>query len=157
MKLLKHLASFCLLASAASLCAQAPAACQWLTSGTAARVLGGEAQLVAKADSNWLGSCTFTRQQGTVVRSLTITVGPTDAHPCPANSTPVKALGNQATQCESAHAATIAGRIRDAYFVITVANVPGVTQTLYADAKPPDPYRASLLLIVAEQVVGNLY
>jgi hypothetical protein len=114
-------------------------------------------QLVAHADGNWVGSCQFTRQDGSTTKSLTINVGPADSHACPANSRPLKALGNEAVRCESAHEANIAGRIRNGWFVITVTNVPGVTQKLYTDAKPPDAYRASLLEIIAEQVVGNLY
>jgi len=138
---------------------QSATLCPWFTNGSAAHVLGGEIALAAKVDGNFSGSCRFTRQSEDSVRSIDVGVGKTDTHACPAGSLKLKTLGNEAVQCAARGEGnyTIAGHIRDVFFVITLSNVPDAIREPLASAKPADPYHATVLEQVAEQVVGNLY
>jgi hypothetical protein len=151
-----------ILASASVAPAQSTVACPWLTSGSAAKALGGDVTMTAHASENGEGSCEFVRQVGPVMEKIDIEVGKSDTHPCPDGSTALSALGNQAVQCRrnpspGQRADIIAGRVRDVYFVVTMVNVPGAAEEASADARPVDSYGASLLERIAEQVVGNLY
>ena len=92
---------------------------------------------------------------------LRILVGKTDRHPCPPESTQIKALGNEAVQCRRADPQghpwdVIAGRMRDVFFVVSTSNVPDALTIPAANGPPVDPYSASILERAAEQVVGNL-
>jgi hypothetical protein len=51
----------------------------------------------------------------------------------------------------------IAGRVRNVYFMVGIGNVPGATALPPAPARPSDPFSASILERITEQVVGNLY
>ena len=150
------------LLSATAAFAQNPAVCPWFTRGSAENVLGGPVQASAKSGDFFEGTCRFSRQEADTIRTLDISIGKVDTHPCQANGTPVKALGNEAVQCHSAGASQhpadiISGRVRDAYFVITLTGVPGASVQPEEGKSPPDSYRASLLERIAEQVVGNLF
>jgi hypothetical protein len=150
-----------LIASSTVAVGQAVAACPWLTSGTAAKLLGGDVTVMARVDATGAGSCSFARQNGATSASIEILVGPTDTHPCPQGSMQLKALGNEAMQCRVAKPAQpadiIAGRIRNIYFVVTMTNVSGANTTEPSDPRLADSYGASALERVAELVVGNLY
>jgi hypothetical protein len=142
--------------------AQTEAICPWFTTGSAVKILGGDVTLVAHASGNWDGSCRFSRGSGEAAQSIDILIGKLDTHPCPPGSAKVPALGNEAVQCgrskaNGEEANTIAGRVRDAYFVVTMTNVPDATRREPADARLSGPYGASALLKVAEQVAGNLF
>jgi hypothetical protein len=133
--------------------------CPWLATGSAATVLGGDVTLTAHAENNWQGACRFERQGAGGKRSIDIRVSKVNAHPCPADSAKIPALGNEAAQCrrvmeDGDHAATIAGRVRDAFFEVNISGVPDATRQLPASA---DPNRSSLLERVAEQVAGSLF
>ncbi len=140
---------------------QAVAACPWLTSGTAAKLLGGDVTVMAHVDETGAGSCSFARQRGESSASIQVLVGPTDTHPCSQGGTSLRALGNVAIQCHVANAAQpadiIAGRIRNIYFVVTMTNVSGANTKEPSDPRLADSYGASALERVAELVVGNLY
>lgn len=155
------LALFIVAASSAAF-GQAMTNCPWLTSGTAATLLGGEVTVVAQVEGTFAGSCRFTRQSGDPSGSIEILVGPKDTQPCPQDSTKLKALGNEAVQCRRTVQAAqqsdiIAGRIRDVYFAVTMTSVAGATKQQPDDPRLADAYGASALERVAEQVVGNLY
>jgi hypothetical protein len=142
--------------------AQTGASCPWFTAGSAAKVLGGDVTTVVRTTGNWEGSCLFTRASVSVKQEIDILVGKADTHPCPERSNKVIALGNEAVQCERMESptqseATIAGRIRDVYFVVSMVNVPAATREPSLNAKPPDRFGGSLLERTAEEVVGNLY
>jgi hypothetical protein len=99
-------------------------------------------------------------QSGGDTKMLRILVGKVDKHVCPPKSTQLKALGNEAVQCRRRDAQghpwdVIAGRMRDVFFVVT-SIVPDAAAMPKADGPPTDPYGASTLERVAEQVVGNL-
>ena len=138
---------------------QTPAVCPWLTTGSAAVALGGEVTIVTQSSGNWDGSCKFEHHSEKVTQTIEILLSRTDSHPCPAGSTTLKALGNSAVQCAHTkpngdESDTIAGRVRDAYFVVTMTNVRGA---IGEQARSSDPFDASPLERVAEQVVGNLF
>ena len=135
--------------------------CPWLSTGSARTALGGDVTVTAHSQSNWEGSCRFARQAAGVTQAIDIQVSKVNSHPCPDGGMKLKALGNEAVRClgstsSGQRAEIIAGRVRDAYFVITAT---GLSQSEYA---PPmehsaDTYGASLIERLAEQVVGNLY
>ena len=124
--------------------------------------LGGEVTMVAHASGNAEGSCRFENHSGKVAQTIEVQVGKKDSHPCPTGSKGLQALGNEAAQCTHTNSQgdesdTIAGRVRDVYFVVTMTNVPDAIREPSADARPSDPFEASSLERVAEQVAGNLF
>ncbi|MGA8673237.1 MAG: hypothetical protein WB679_25410 [Terracidiphilus sp.] len=148
--------------SAPTALSQVPSVCPWFTTGSAAMALGGDATVVAHASGNWDGSCKFEHHSEKVVQTIEIVVSKADSHPCPTVSTSLKALGNEAVQCSRTNeqgyqSDTIAGRVRNAYFVVTMTNVPAATREPSGQTRPSDPFEASPLGRVAEQVVGNLF
>ena len=95
-----------------------------------------------------------------IPKLLRILVGKADKHVCPEGSFQLMALGNEAVQCrhidEQGHPwDVITGRVRNVFFVVT-SDVPEVAAPPKRDAPLIDPYGASILERVAEQVVGNL-
>lgn len=135
--------------------AQAPAVCPWFSTGSAETILGGTVSLALHVESNFAGNCRFTTTGAGEQAAIEITIGKTDVHACPSSSTRLAALGNEAVQCKIATkeqmADLITGRVRDTYFVVSIIDLPD------AAARPRDPFTASALERVAEQVVGNLY
>lgn len=155
------------LALLVSICAataygQAAAACPWLTSGTAERLLGGAVTVATNLHGNVEGSCSFTRQAGDNPATIEILIGPVDTHPCPRDSAQVRALGNLAVQCHSAISSSresdrIAGHIRNVFFVVKMDGVAGATRREPSDPRLADSFGASPIELLAEVVVGNLY
>jgi hypothetical protein len=142
--------------------AQTALPCPWLTTGSAAKILGGDVTMLVRASGNFEGSCRFTRQTGEAMEALEILVGKADTHSCPEGSPKLKAIGNEAVQCKRSIATgqeiyTIAGRVRNVYFAVTLTNVAGAILDRSAEVRPADPYSASPLERLAEQVSGNLY
>lgn len=142
--------------------AQTPAVCPWLSTGTAASVLGGPVTLTAHVETNSQGVCHFTRESGDVKEDLGIMIGKEDPHACPQGSTKLVALGNEAAQCKSRNSQgelldVIAGRIRNVHFVVSITNPLPASTVPAAAGRPPDLYGVPVLERVAEQVVGNLY
>jgi hypothetical protein len=157
-----RIALLLLLISAPAAFSQVPAVCPWFTTGSAAMELGGEVTMVAHASGNLDGSCRFEHHSGKVAQTIEILVSKKDSHPCPTGSKSLQALGNEAVLCtrtnsQGSESDTIAGRVRDAYFVVTMTNVPDAIREPSADARPSDPFEASPLEQVAEQVAGNLF
>lgn len=145
------------LASPTALRAQSPQACPWLTQGTAATALGADVALSAHADSNWSGSCRFV-SGADPSSSIEITVGNAAPHGCGAGAAPLTGIGNTAEFCSSRDSdgrevQTVAGRVRDAWFTVTLAT--------HTDAEPAQPSRelstTPTIQFLAEQVAGNLY
>ncbi|HUN85964.1 MAG TPA: hypothetical protein VMU48_16415 [Terracidiphilus sp.] len=142
--------------------AQTQTSCPWFTAGSAAKVLGGDVTIMAHSTGNWEGSCLFTRKTDSSLQDIEILIGKVKSDPCPVGSPRVIALGNEAMQCQRMTAAaqpeiTIAGRIKDVYFVISMVNPSPAPGESPAGARHPDSGGASLIEQVAEQVVGNLY
>jgi hypothetical protein len=142
--------------------AQAPAVCPWLATGTAASVLGGEVSVTAHADRIGQGECHFSRQYDGKVHSIDVRVSKVNDHPCPEGSEKLGALGNEAMQCRRLPAKNeetdiLVGRVRDVFFMVSISNVPEVARKSDDPHSPNDPFGASLLEKVAEQVAGNLF
>ena len=155
-------ALFLVIVSCSVATAQTPALCPWLSTGSAETALGGGVKLNAQSENNWQGSCHFAHTAGGSTQSIDIQISKVNTHPCPDGSAKIKALGNEAVQCvrpgpSRGQMNTIAGRMRDAYFEITMTDVPYATREEPASSRPVDPYSATLLERIAEQVVGNLY
>jgi hypothetical protein len=149
------------LACSAAAFAQTDTVCPWFSTGSAAKVLGGEVTSVVQATGNWSGSCVFTRKSANTMKMLEILVGKDNTHPCPEGSSQVGALGNEAVQCrrkgeQGQQENTIAGRVRSVFFVVSMTDGRPASQT-YPDARQPDPNAASELERIAEQVTGNLF
>lgn len=153
---------FFMIVSCSLATAQASPLCPWFTTGSAETVLGAPVTVLVQSENNWQGSCHFARQTGGPTPAIDIQISKVKMHPCPEGSAKIKALGNEAVQCirpgsSGAQMNTIAGRARDAYFEITMTGVPDATREEPVSARPADPYSATLLERIAEQVVGNLY
>lgn len=136
--------------------------CPWFTTGSAAKLLGGGVSVEAHVNADRDGSCRFVRGNGATAQAIEIAIGKIDSHICPTGSTSLKTLGNQAMQCRRSmsggqNADTIAGRMRDIYFVVTMIGVPDATRSPTSGLHTSDDFGASPLERAAEQVVGNLY
>jgi hypothetical protein len=150
------------IASSTAAIGQTMVVCPWLTSGTAATLLGGDVTVEAHVEGDSVGACRFARKRGDSTASIEILVDPTDTHPCPQDNVQLKSLGNEAVQCRrttlpAQHFDIVAGRIRNIYFAITLTGVPDATRQEPGDPRLSDAYGASPLERAAEQVVGNLY
>jgi hypothetical protein len=127
--------------------------CPWLTSGSAARVLGGEVSVTVTVSSGDGGSCRFSRRDGSA-NGLEILVGKNVAGACPADSPKLAGIGNEATRCRIAAARgeaaeMLSSRVRDLHFSI-------VLREQKRSAKPAD-MRDDALEQTGEQVAGNLF
>ncbi len=141
--------------------AQPDVHCPWFTTGSAARVLGGEVKVTTHVVDSRDGSCEFTRTLASSAQVIEILVGKSDTHPCPESSQRLKALGNEAAQCtrdgqQGQRQDIIAGRVRDVFFVVSLSSGPPSLPKPEAMAGP-DSNGASPLERVAEQVAGNLF
>jgi hypothetical protein len=157
-----RLVLFSMIAVAHATMAETPAVCPWLAAGTAARVLGEPIVISAHSESNWEGGCSFVRQSSGKMRAIEIQVSKANPHACPDNSTKLNALGNDAVQCRRSTkkdevSDLITGRVRDAYFVVTMTNLPEAVREPGGSTHPADLYGASGLEQIAEQVAGSLF
>ncbi len=138
--------------------AQSTQSCPWLNAGTAAKALGAEVAATAHSDSNWSGSCRF-KAETIPPRSLEIAVSKAGSHPCGSNGVSVSGIGNEAVLCsvggaEGEQVQVIAGRVRDAWFVVRMTMPPGVSVGSQPGTEGAD---TSEIRFLAEQVAGNLY
>jgi hypothetical protein len=144
-------------------CAQTK--CPWLTEPTARGVLGGPVKATVTLTEKHDGVCEFSRQEGPVVLELRISVEimtdipkqfPGYLAQCPANSQPVKAIGNEAVSCSlqdrsDKYVEKIVSRVREQAFVVTL-NCGGPN-----DAGMTAQVRSEKAHLVAEQVAGILF
>ncbi len=138
--------------------AQSAQSCPWLNAGTAAKALGGEVTSLAHTDSNWSGSCRF-KAETNPPRSIEIEISKTGSHPCGSNGTSVIGIGNEAVRCtvDGAHGQEVqvlAGRVRDAWFVVRMTMPAGAGGNSEPGAEATD---SSVIKFLGEQVAGNLY
>ncbi len=129
--------------------------CPWLTQGTAARALGGDVSVSVNLSDTGEGSCRFSRQPE-FSDSLQILVSKAALPTCPADSTNLKGIGNQAARCKrpGSHGEIVemvSSRVRDHYFTVTLAS-----REHKGSVKSSDPQDDELEQI-AEQVAGSLY
>jgi hypothetical protein len=140
--------------------ARAGHGCPWLTEGSAARALGGQVSVTVKVSDMGEGLCSFARQPGSA-DSLEILVSKAALPACPAESTSLKGIGNEAATCRSHSSRAeavemISSRVRDLHFTVTMTTHAQKTAAKPADSQPADPQNDALEQI-AEQVAGNLY
>ncbi|MBV8865928.1 MAG: hypothetical protein JO210_11085 [Acidobacteriaceae bacterium] len=134
--------------------------CPWLSSATAAGVLGGPVTTAVShsAKNKEDATCEFTHQ-ARVTYTLRIEVTtmshlPTDftswLTQCGPNATPVRGIGNQAVACDlkDSVAAQILSRVRERAFLVRV--------TANKSSIPLQPLRDQARS-VADQVSGNLF
>jgi hypothetical protein len=147
-----------------AMCA-AQAKCPWIAEATARGVLGGNVAANIKLNERHEGVCEFSRQQESVALQLRISVEtmtnvgkefPSYLAQCPAKSSPVTAIGNEAVECsvqdaESHYVEKIVSRVRNQAFVVSI------TSTAANDALMPKKARREKTYLVAEQVAGILF
>jgi hypothetical protein len=132
-----------------------PAACPWVTQGSAARALGAEVSVALNLVASGEGSCTFSRLQEPGA-FLKVEVSRSALSSCSADSTKLKGVGNEAKRCALSGSGDqggemISGRVRDLHFVITFEPRGKKSPTNSTGAQD------DLLQLVAEQVAGNLF
>ena len=135
--------------------AKPPVVCPWLTQGTAARMLGGDVSVIANVSDSGEGDCKFTREQGSP-DTLEIVVSKTELPGCPADSIPLRGIGNEAVRCghpgpRGEAVQIISGRVRDQHFTVTMTT-RGHEKAAKAQETQDDP-----IVRVAEQVAGSLF
>jgi hypothetical protein len=148
------------LVSPAGAFAQSAQVCPWLSAGTAAKILGAEVSATAHSDSNWSGACRFA-VVADPARTIEIEVGAKEIDRCGSNSTstPLAAIGNQATLCSyrdgnGRQVEIVTGRVRNAWFAVTLAAKPEYKSNPQWSNAPPS---SSAIEFLGEQVAGNLY
>jgi hypothetical protein len=130
--------------------------CPWLNAATAGGVLGSAATLTvthenANRDD---AACIFASASGTLRISVQTMETPrseftSHAAACGANTTPLKAIGNEAVVCDPDKlSAQAIGRVRNRIFVILI----NTADTSAAAAVLREKARS-----IAEQVAGNLF
>lgn len=139
--------------------------CPWINEPTARGVLGGPVTLTANVSAHGDGVCEFSRQQGAVVHRLRVVVDimtdvpkqfPSYLGQCPPDSTPLRAIGNEAVSCSTegkgeSFAEKVVGRVREQAFVVSL------TSTRSNDPSMTQPMRREKVNLVAEQVAGILF
>jgi hypothetical protein len=128
-------------------------ACPWLTAGSAAHALGGDVSLTVTVSNGTGGSCRFARQDGSP-NVLEIVVGKNMTAACPADSTKLIGIGNEASRCRIAAARgdtaeMLTSRVRDLHFSVVLREQKhsGKSANIQDDA----------LEQLGEQVAGNLF
>jgi hypothetical protein len=128
--------------------------CPWLTLGTAAKALGGDAHVTVTMINSIEGSCRFLRQNSS--DSLTIQVSKSDFPMCHGAGVKLLGIGNEAVRCMDSglrgeEVERIRSRVRDLYFDVTHNS-----HREKASAKGTD-LQNDALEQVAEAIAGNLY
>jgi len=129
--------------------------CPWLTSGTAADVLGGEVASAISGNGMTEGSCRFVRRDAPM-DFLEIHVSAAPLYSCPAGSTVLHGIGNEAVRCTISHEHGMAeemasGSVRATHFTVTMS-IRGSRRPAKPSDSADDP-----LARVADEVAGNLY
>jgi len=136
---------------------RSPEACPWLNRGTAVRFLGGEVSEVVSVSGALEGTCKFSLKQKPD-RRIDVHVSKTTLDGCPAGSSSLRGIGNEALRCKLAatselRSEMISGRVRDRFFTVEL-NI-GESEGNSATSSSTDP--ADPLERIAEQLAGNLF
>ena len=137
--------------------ARSQATCPWLSLGSAEKVIGGDASVSVNVSNSGEGACKFSRQQvAGDLNSLEIIVSKVRLSACPAGSTTLTGIGNEAAACRhrGSHGETaemVSSRVRDLYFTVTL------TSPLQKAATKPSGEQDDSLEQIAEQIAGNLF
>lgn len=138
--------------------------CPWINEATARGVLGGALTAKVAIHEQGDGVCDFSRKEGTAVHELRISVElmtdipkqfPPVRSQCPSNSTPLRAIGNEALMCsvqeKGLYAEKVVGRVREHAFVVRVSS------SVQDDPSMTLEMRREKVHLVAEQVAGILF
>ena len=139
--------------------------CPWINEATARGILIGPVTLTAKVSDRGDGVCEFSRQQGASVYQLRVSVNimtdipkqfPTYLAQCLPNSTPLRAIGNEAVMCSTRgtgdqSAEKVVGRVRDQAFLVSVSS------SVQNDPSMTHEMRREKANLMAEQVAGILF
>jgi hypothetical protein len=139
--------------------------CPWINEATARGILGGPVAVAVKISEPGNGVCEFSRQQGGVLRELTISVNamtdvpkqfPSYLSQCPPKSPPLRAIGNEAVMCSvqihgNLYAEKVVGRVREQAFIVSLGS------DLKDDPSLAPEMRREKANLVAEMVAGNLF
>jgi len=140
--------------------------CPWINEATAGGLLGGDAVGDFKTASQGQPAvCTFIAKDESATRTLTVSVLQTpdfDAalqsamRVCASDSTPIQAIGNQASVCmqdnrKGGLGELVVGRVRDQVFTILLGS------SLKGDLILTRRELRSRIYTAAEQVAGNLF
>jgi hypothetical protein len=139
--------------------------CPWMNAASASGILGGSVTVTTSISSTGDGVCEFSRQNGTTIHRLTISVQlmadipkefPRYLQKCPPNSSSIPAIGNQAITCsvennQDEYAEFVIGRVRDQAFVI------GVSSTAKKDPSMTQTMRRKKANAAAQSVAGALF
>ena len=139
--------------------------CPWMNEATARGILGGPVTLNVNVNDHGDGACDFSRQQGSAIRHLHISVFnmtdvpkefPSYLAQCPPKSAALRAIGNEAVFCTSqgdadAHAEKVVGRVRAQAFVVDVSS------TVQDDPNMTQEMRRQKANLAAELVAGILF
>ncbi len=139
--------------------------CPWLNEATARGILGGDVTILVKLNDQGAGVCKFTRQQGSAIHELRISVNlmtdipkqfPTYLAQCPPKSPALPATGNEAVTCtthtkENHYAELVVGRVRNQAFAVSLSS------TVQDDPSMTQKERREKTNLIAEQVAGILF
>lgn len=139
--------------------------CPWISEATAGGVLAGTVSLTARITDRGDGVCEFSRNDGAAIHRLRVSVEimtdiakqfSTYLAQCGPQSTPLRAVGNEAVMCSSdgkvdQYAEQVVGRVRDQAFVVSVST------SIQQDPSMTQKMRRQKANLVAEQVAGILF
>lgn len=133
----------------------AATSCPWLTQGSAATALGGPVTASVQVSDAGEGSCTFTRQDRTQ-NSLKVVVQSAAQNPCPAESSKLKGIGNEAVLCKVQQSSSewtemVVSRVRELHFSVSLSLHGKNPQTGETGGSQ------DVVKQIAEQVAGNLF
>lgn len=142
----------------ALLCASSSSAapsCPWLTQGSVATALGGPVTASVQVSDSGEGACTFTRQDRRQ-NSLKVVVQRTAQNSCPAESSKLKGIGNEAVLCKVQQSPNeliemVASRVRELHFTVSLALHGGASQSSEIN------HAEDAVKQISEQVAGNLF
>jgi hypothetical protein len=153
-----------------SLRAQQPAACPWLTLGTASHLLGLSAVADVQLAQDGTGVCRFApASQGPVGAAaaplsptLVLVVASNPQPSCGSHAKSLSGIGNQAQECAAQLTGadariSIAGKVRGQWFRLDGSHLPLASVRNPAPRWPDDSTRPTPLEVAAEQVADNLY
>jgi hypothetical protein len=141
------------------------AKCPWMNEATAGGILGGAVTVTANVTGHGDGVCQFSRQQGTLLRQLRISVSvmsdiskdfPAYLAQCPPTSAHLAAVGNEAVTCSDnskaeLYSEQVVGRVRDQAFAVSVSS------SVWNDTSMTQEMRRAKANLAAEQVAGILF
>jgi len=130
--------------------------CPWTTQGSAATALGGDPVATVQVSESGEGFCSYSVSDSVSKNTLKIVVRKAALpQTCPAGSSELKGVGNEAVMCTIRRSAEVVGliasRVRAQHFTVTI--------TLHRKGMPNPEFGhyEDALKVIAEQVAGSLF